>query len=100
MTAMNSAGKNADDMLRKLKIQYNGIRQAAITREMTEIAAGAKALKKKVEKAKLLKEKSGNTGRNGNAGRADGSSGNNSAGSSKTAERYFDENGEEYGVVI
>ncbi len=47
MTAMNSAGKNADEMLKKLRIQYNGIRQAAITREMTEIAAGAKALKKK-----------------------------------------------------
>ena len=47
MTAMSSAGKNAEEMLKKLKIQYNGIRQAAITREMTEIAAGAKALKEK-----------------------------------------------------
>ncbi len=97
MTAMNSAGKNADEMLRKLKIQYNGIRQAAITREMTEIAAGAKALKKKVEKAKRLKEKNDNAGRNGNMGIADGS---NATGRSMTAARYFDENGEEYGVVI
>ena len=51
MTAMSSAGKNAEDMLKKLKIQYNAIRQAAITREMTEIAAGAKALKQKRKKA-------------------------------------------------
>lgn len=75
MTAMNSAGKNADDMLKKLRIQYNGIRQAAITREMTEIAAGAKALKQKAQKGKGEKKE-------------------------KHPEQYFDENGEEYGVVI
>lgn len=75
MTAMNSAGKNADDMLKKLRIQYNGIRQAAITREMTEIAAGAKALKQKAQKDKGEKKE-------------------------KHPEQYFDENGEEYGVVI
>ena len=40
-----------DEMLKKLRIQYNSIRQAAITREMTEIAAGAKALRKKRKKA-------------------------------------------------
>ena len=51
MTAMNTAGKNAEDMLKKLRIQYNGIRQAAITREMTEISSGAKALKRKREQA-------------------------------------------------
>ncbi len=47
MSAMSTAGKNAEEMLKKLKMQYNGIRQAAITREMTEITAGAKALKNK-----------------------------------------------------
>ena len=57
MTAMSSAGKNADEMLKKLRIQYNSIRQAAITREMTEIAAGAKALKKKREQAAKKAEK-------------------------------------------
>ena len=50
MTAMSSAGKNADEMLKSLMQQYNAIRQAAITREMTEIAAGAKALRKKRRK--------------------------------------------------
>ncbi len=49
MTAMSSAGSNADEMLRELKLQYNSIRQAAITREMTEIASGARALKRKKE---------------------------------------------------
>ena len=33
--------------LGQLQVQYHSIRQAAITREMTEIAAGAKALKRK-----------------------------------------------------
>ncbi len=47
MTAMQSAGKNAEEMLGQLQVQYHSIRQAAITREMTEIAAGAKALKRK-----------------------------------------------------
>ncbi len=47
MTAMNTAGKNAEEMLRQLKSQYNSIRQAAITREMIEISSGARALRKK-----------------------------------------------------
>lgn len=47
MTAMQSAGKNAEEMLDALRKQYHSLRQAAITREMTEIAAGAKALKAK-----------------------------------------------------
>ncbi len=52
MTAMSSAGHNADEMLKRLKIQYNSVRQAAITREITEIAAGAKALKRKRKNGK------------------------------------------------
>ena len=47
MTAMQSAGKNAEEMLAKLRLQYHSLRQAAITREMTEIAAGAKSLRAK-----------------------------------------------------
>lgn len=50
MTAMSTAGNNADEMLRKLKVQYNRIRQATITREMTEITSGAKALALKHKK--------------------------------------------------
>ncbi len=47
MTAMKTAGTNAEDVLKALKGEYNSIRQAAITREMTEITSGAKALGKK-----------------------------------------------------
>ena len=47
MTAMQTAGKNAEDMLKQLRVRYHAVRQAAITREMTEIAAGARALKRK-----------------------------------------------------
>ena len=47
MTAMQSAGKNAEEMLAQLRLRYHSLRQAAITREMTEIAAGAKALRAK-----------------------------------------------------
>ena len=51
MTAMQSAGKNAEEMLSALRLQYHSLRQAAITREMTEITAGARALRKKRSEA-------------------------------------------------
>ena len=50
MTAMNSANENADKILSELKKQYNQMRQAAITQEITEISAGAKAQKNKRKK--------------------------------------------------
>jgi len=45
MNAMTSATHNAEDMLKKLRLDYNRARQAAITREMTEIIGGVNALK-------------------------------------------------------
>lgn len=39
--AMDSAGKNAEDMIERLQLQYNRARQGAITQEITEIVAGA-----------------------------------------------------------
>ena len=50
MTAMNSPNQNAEELLAELSTQYNRARQAAITQEITEVAAGAKAKKKKREK--------------------------------------------------
>ncbi|MBO4217655.1 MAG: F0F1 ATP synthase subunit beta [Clostridia bacterium] len=47
MNAMRSAGENADEMLKKLRVKYNGMRQTEITREITEITSGAKALHRK-----------------------------------------------------
>jgi len=45
MTAMDSATRNAKDMIGKLTLQYNRARQAAITKELMEIIGGAEALK-------------------------------------------------------
>ncbi len=50
MTAMNSANKNAEEILESLKIQYNQVRQAAITQEITEVTSGVKAQKRKRKK--------------------------------------------------
>ncbi len=45
MSAMESATKNAGEMINKLTLQYNRARQAAITKELLEIIGGAEALK-------------------------------------------------------
>ncbi|MGI6776780.1 MAG: ATP synthase F1 subunit gamma [Acetivibrionales bacterium] len=44
MTAMDNATANADEMLHTLALQYNRARQAAITREISEIIGGTEAL--------------------------------------------------------
>lgn len=50
MMAMEAATKSATQMLHELDILYNRARQAAITQEITEVIAGAKAQKKKKKK--------------------------------------------------
>jgi len=45
MTAMDSATKNAAEVIGQLTLQYNRARQAAITTELMEIIGGAEALK-------------------------------------------------------
>ena len=45
MTAMDKATENAGELLKDLKLTYNRTRQAAITKEILEIVAGAEALK-------------------------------------------------------
>ena len=42
--AMNSANKNAEEIIGTLMLHYNRVRQAAITQEITEIVSGAEAL--------------------------------------------------------
>ena len=49
MTAMQTATNAAKDMLNQLTIDYNRARQSAITQEITELIAGAKAQKKKTD---------------------------------------------------
>ncbi len=45
MTAMDKANENAGELLKELRLTYNRTRQAAITKEILEIVAGAEALK-------------------------------------------------------
>ena len=53
MAAMDSANRNAQELLDRLSLEYNRARQAAITQEITEVSAGARARarqKKRTEK--------------------------------------------------
>ncbi len=47
MTSMDNATENANEILKDLRLTYNRTRQAAITKEILEIVAGAEALKAK-----------------------------------------------------
>jgi F-type H+-transporting ATPase subunit gamma len=49
MTAMESATKNAKEMIGVLTIQYNKARQERITKELLDIVGGAEALRQAVE---------------------------------------------------
>ena len=49
MTAMDSATKNANDMIRELQLEYNRTRQGSITQEITEIIGGAAAVQNRAE---------------------------------------------------
>ena len=44
MTSMDNATRNASDMIGKLTLKYNRLRQSAITTELVEIISGAEAL--------------------------------------------------------
>ena len=45
MNAMSNATDNAEELMSKLDLYYNKVRQAGITNEITEIVGGAEALK-------------------------------------------------------
>ena len=45
MNAMSNATDNAEELISKLDLHYDKVRQAGITREITEIVGGAEALK-------------------------------------------------------
>ncbi len=45
MSSMDSASKNASEMIDKLTLQYNRARQSAITSELMEIISGAESIK-------------------------------------------------------
>ena len=45
MTAMEAATSNAEEMIYKLTLKHNRMRQESITTELMEIVGGAEALK-------------------------------------------------------
>lgn len=55
MMAMDSANENAGELLDSLSLEYNHLRQNAITQEITEISSGARAQKKSLDKRKKRK---------------------------------------------
>ena len=57
MRAMKSANDNAAEILDELSMEYNRVRQADITQQITEVSAGAKA--QAVKRAKRGREASG-----------------------------------------
>ncbi len=57
MNAMDEANSNAEEILFELKQQYNHARQGKITKEITEISSGAKALAGKKNKKKGASKK-------------------------------------------
>jgi F-type H+-transporting ATPase subunit gamma len=49
LMSMDAAQKNCGDMIDRLALQYNRLRQGTITQELTEITGGAQALHNKTE---------------------------------------------------
>ena len=47
MAAMSASNDNAQEIISSLSVEYNRLRQADITREITEVSAGAKAQRRK-----------------------------------------------------
>ena len=47
MMAMDAANENASELLATLELEFNHLRQNAITQEITEISSGARSLRKK-----------------------------------------------------
>lgn len=45
MSAMKNASENAKEMIDKLNLEYNRLRQGSITQELSEIVGGSKAIK-------------------------------------------------------
>ncbi|MBR0374697.1 MAG: ATP synthase F1 subunit gamma [Mogibacterium sp.] len=49
MTAMDTASSNAEELIGKLKVKYNHVRQGAITQQITEISSGVRSVRNKKE---------------------------------------------------
>jgi hypothetical protein len=67
MTAMDSATRNAEEMIGSLTLRMNRMRQASITKELIEIVSGAEALERMTEDQE--QEDNGRSARKSAAGR-------------------------------
>lgn len=56
MMAMSAANENAEKILGELYVQFHRVRQAAITQEITEVCAGARAQKRRKERKEADQE--------------------------------------------
>ena len=56
MSAMDAANQNAEELLDKLNLEYNHVRQSAITQEITEVSAGSRGQKKSKKKREEREE--------------------------------------------
>ncbi len=56
MQAMDAANRNGNQLIRDLTIEYNRSRQARITQEITEVAAGARARREQLERARKTRK--------------------------------------------
>lgn len=56
MSAMDAANTNAEELLERLNLEYNHVRQGAITQEITEVSAGSRGQKKSKKKRELREE--------------------------------------------
>ena len=56
MSAMDAANQNAEELLDSLNLEYNHVRQSAITQEITEVSAGSRGQKKSKKKRKEREE--------------------------------------------
>ena len=56
MSAMDAANQNAEELLARLNLEYNHVRQGAITQEITEVSAGSRGQKKSKKKREEREE--------------------------------------------
>ena len=56
MSAMDAANQNAEELLDRLNLEYNHVRQSAITQEITEVSAGSRGQKKSKKKRESREE--------------------------------------------
>ena len=56
MSAMDAANNNAEELLETLNLEYNHVRQSAITQEITEVSAGSRGQKKSKKKRESREE--------------------------------------------